>query len=120
MSRNVCVGLCRWLLSAAVPIVATAALCGPADATPATGIPLQPPHQEITTNPHAVIPDPVLNGSAMGNSLGSAAGSAAGALTGSATGSAGSATGSAGSLLGSLIGALIGALNPGAVPQVLP
>lgn len=96
----------------ALPMAATIVLAGPSAAEAATdrampvaGIPLQK-SEDIATNPHALIPDPVLNGSSAGGSVGSA--------VGSATGSA------AGSLLGSVIGALGGCLRPDLIPQVLP
>ncbi|NUP25115.1 MAG: hypothetical protein HOQ44_00195 [Nocardia sp.] len=90
----------------ALPVVAAVVLAGPsaADATvghaaPVAGIPLEK-SEDIATDPHALIPDPVLNGS-----VGSAVGSA---------------TGSGGSLLGSVIGALVGFFRPDVIPQVLP
>ena len=72
-------------------------------AEPVAGIPLR--SQDTATDPGALIPDPVLNGSSAGASVGSAVGSAVGLATGSATGSG---------------GALVGATNPGVIPQVLP
>ncbi|WP_328394124.1 glycine zipper domain-containing protein [Nocardia sp. NBC_00416] len=95
----------------ALPLAATVAVAGPSSAdavtrqaTPVAGIPLQK-SEDIATNPHALIPDPVLNGSSAGGSVGSAVGSA---------------TGSGGSLLGSVIGALVGYFHPEVIPQVLP
>ncbi|MGW1738236.1 hypothetical protein ACWCPQ_05445 [Nocardia sp. NPDC001965] len=95
----------------ALPMVAAVVLAGPsaADATvghavPVAGIPLEK-SEDIATDPHALIPDPVLNGSSVGGSVGSAVGSA---------------TGSGGSLLGSVIGALVGFFHPEVIPQVLP
>lgn len=102
----------RVLTCAVAPLVAALALAGPAaadtgpHATPVAGIPLQK-SEDVATNPHALIPDPVLNGSSLGGSVGSAVGSATG-------------TGSAASLLGSAIGALVGHLRPDVIPQVLP
>ncbi len=102
---------------AVLALTATAVFAGAASADagrtadPVAGIPLQ--SQDTATNPGALIPDPVLNGSSAGASVGSAVGSAVGVATGSATGSGGS-------LLGAIIGALIGATNPGVIPQVLP
>jgi hypothetical protein len=97
--------------SSALPLAAALVLAGPAaaeaapqHATPVAGIPLQK-SEDIATNPHALIPDPVLNGSSVGGSVGSAVGSA---------------TGSAGSLIGAAIGALVGYLRPDVIPQVLP
>ncbi|GGK89920.1 glycine zipper domain-containing protein [Nocardia jinanensis] len=95
----------------ALPLAATVVIAGPSaaeaaprQATPVAGIPLQK-SEDIATNPHALIPDPVLNGSSAGGSVGSAVGSA---------------TGSGGSLLGSVIGALVGYFHPEVIPQVLP
>lgn len=99
------------LAAGALPLAAAIVVAGPsaADAgtpqvSPVAGIPLQK-SEEVATNPHALIPDPVLNGSSAGGSVGSAVGSA---------------TGSGGSLLGSAIGALVGVFRPDLVPQVLP
>ncbi|MEV0361250.1 glycine zipper domain-containing protein [Nocardia fusca] len=95
----------------ALPMAATIVLAGPSAAevttraTPVAGIPLQK-SEDIATNPHALIPDPVLNGSSAGGSVGSAVGSATGS--------------GAGSLLGSAIGALVGYFRPDVIPQVLP
>ncbi|WP_280462647.1 hypothetical protein [Nocardia carnea] len=95
------------LASGALPLAAAIVVAGPsaADAStpqvsPVAGIPLQK-SEEVAPNPHALIPDPVLNGSSAG-------------------GSVGSAVGSGGSLLGSAIGALVGVFRPDLVPQVLP
>lgn len=97
----------------ALPLAAAVVLAGPSSAeeatqqaTPVAGIPLQK-SEDVATNPQALVPDPVLNGSSAGGSLGSAVGSATG-------------TGSAGSLLGSAIGALVGYFHPDVVPQTLP
>lgn len=106
----------RAVAVAALPLAATAVFAGVASADagraaePVPGIPLQ---KDTSTNPDALIPDPVLNGASLGGSVGSAVGSAVGLATGSVTGSAGSA-------LGTLIGAIVGATNPSVVPQVLP
>ncbi|MET8796287.1 glycine zipper domain-containing protein [Nocardia sp. NPDC004568] len=96
----------------ALSMAATIVLAGPSAAdtatdraTPVAGIPLQE-SEDIATNPHALIPDPVLNGSSAGGSVGSAVGSATGS--------------GAGSLVGSVIGALVGHLRPDLIPQVLP
>ncbi|MEV5646755.1 hypothetical protein AB0L57_00765 [Nocardia sp. NPDC052254] len=117
MPRNIPFAMRRAVAMVALPLAATAVFAGVASADagtaaqPVAGIPLQ--SQDTATNPDALIPDPVLNGSSAGASVGSAVGSAVGVVTGSATGSGGS-------LLGSLIGALVGLTNPGVVPQVLP
>ncbi|WP_280400914.1 glycine zipper domain-containing protein [Nocardia carnea] len=99
------------LASGALPLAAAVVVAGPSTAdtavphaAPVAGIPLQK-REEVATNPHALIPDPVLNGSSVGGSVGSAVGSA---------------TGSGGSLLGSVIGALVGYFRPDVIPQVLP
>ncbi|MEU4839727.1 glycine zipper domain-containing protein [Nocardia testacea] len=94
----------------ALPMAATIVLAGPAAAaldraTPVAGIPLQK-SEDIATDPQALIPDPVLNGSSAGGSVGSAVGSATGS--------------GAGSLIGSVIGALVGYFRPDVIPQVLP
>ncbi|GAB2720912.1 glycine zipper domain-containing protein [Nocardia mexicana] len=91
----------------ALPLAAVAVFAGGASAeapqaTPVAGIPLT---EDITTNPNAQYPDPVLNGAAAGAAIGSAVGFF---------------TGSGGPILGGLIGALVGATNPDVVPQVLP
>lgn len=96
----------------ALPMAAAIVLAGPAAAdaaldraTPVAGIPLQK-SDDIATDPQALIPDPVLNGSSAGGSVGSAVGSATGS--------------GAGSLIGSVIGALVGYFRPDVIPQVLP
>ncbi|WP_280265323.1 glycine zipper domain-containing protein [Nocardia wallacei] len=92
----------------ALPVAAVAVFAGGAaaeapQAAPVAGVPLQ--SEDITTNPNAQYPDPVLNGAAAGAAIGSAVGFF---------------TGSGGPILGGLIGALVGATNPDVVPQVLP
>lgn len=111
MIRNGLVKSAGTVALGALPLAAAVVLAGPSTAeapapraTPVAGIPLQK-SEDIATNPHALIPDPVLNGSSMGGSVGSAVGSA---------------TGSGGSLLGSVIGALVGYFHPEVIPQVLP
>ncbi|MGI5217808.1 glycine zipper domain-containing protein [Nocardia sp. CA-290969] len=111
MARNGLSRAVRVMTFSAAPLVAALVLAGPstADATtphaiPVAGIPLQK-SEDVATNPHALIPDPILNGSSVGGSIGSAVGSA---------------TGSAGSLIGGAIGALVGYLHPEVIPQVLP
>ncbi|MBF6350590.1 hypothetical protein IU448_16435 [Nocardia flavorosea] len=104
----------RAVVVSALPLIATTVVAGGASAgtgsmtetraTPVAGLPLEDP-QDVTTNPNAQYPDPVLNGAALGAGIGSAVGSA---------------TGSGGPILGGLIGALVGAMNPDVVPQVLP
>ncbi|AHH18345.1 hypothetical protein NONO_c35580 [Nocardia nova SH22a] len=117
MPRNILFDTRRAFAVMVVPLVATAVFAGAASADngpaaePVAGIPLQ--SEDTATNPGALIPDPVLNGSSAGASVGSAVGSAVGIATGSATGSGGS-------LLGAVIGALVGLTNPGVIPQVLP
>ncbi|AHH15705.1 hypothetical protein NONO_c08980 [Nocardia nova SH22a] len=107
MLRN---SLVKALIVTALPLTATVVAAGGASAATAPhiapvsgGIALQP--EDVTTNPQAQYPDPVLNGAALGAGIGSAVGSA---------------TGSGGPILGGLIGALVGAVNPDTVPQVLP
>ncbi|MBB5911203.1 uncharacterized protein (DUF697 family) [Nocardia transvalensis] len=124
MVRNTLVTTRRVLVVAALPVVATAVFAGVAAADtgatgraaePVAGIPLE--SDDVATNPNALIPDPVLNGSSVGGSIGSAVGSAVGLATGSVTGSAATTIGS---LVGGVIGAIVGATNPEVVPQVLP
>ncbi|WP_039822288.1 glycine zipper domain-containing protein [Nocardia testacea] len=112
MTGNSLVKATSMAVFGALPMAATIALAGPSAAEVATdhatavaGIPLQK-SEDIATNPHALIPDPVLNGSSAGGSVGSAVGSATGS--------------GAGSLLGSVIGALVGYFRPDIIPQVLP
>ncbi|MGW5383651.1 hypothetical protein [Nocardia sp. NPDC003963] len=111
MTGNILVRATSIAAAGALPLAAAIVLAGPSaadaatpQATPVAGIPLQK-SEDIATNPHALIPDPVLNGSSAGGSVGSAVGSA---------------TGSGGSLLGSVIGALVGYFHPEVIPQVLP
>ncbi|WP_024805836.1 hypothetical protein [Nocardia sp. BMG51109] len=117
MCRDILIKVGRVVAVGALPLAAAAVFAGGASADagraaePVAGIPLE--SEDAATNPHALIPDPVLNGASAGASIGSAVGSAVGLATGSATSSAGSA-------LGAAIGALVGATNPGVVPQVLP
>ncbi|RDI54675.1 hypothetical protein DFR68_102805 [Nocardia mexicana] len=116
MLRDSLVRSRRLVVVVGLPMVAAAVFAGVASAEsgqaePVAGIPLQ--SEDVTTNPDALIPDPVLNGASAGASVGSAIGSAVGLATGSVTSSAGSA-------LGALIGAVVGATNPNVVPQVLP
>ena len=113
MTRNSLGKAMGAVMCGALPVVTAVALAAPAAADPATGqatpvagIPVQQ-NENTATNPEALIPDPVLNGSSAGQSLGSAVGSATG-------------TGSAASVLGSAIGALVGYLHPEVVPQTLP
>ncbi|GAB2709623.1 hypothetical protein GCM10027089_36370 [Nocardia thraciensis] len=117
MLRDSLVTARRVVAVVGLPMVAVGVFAGVASADsgpvaePVAGIPLQ--SEDVTTNPDALIPDPVLNGASAGASVGSAVGSAVGLATGSVTGSAGSA-------IGALIGAVVGATNPNVVPQVLP
>ncbi|WP_280266354.1 hypothetical protein [Nocardia wallacei] len=113
MHRNTLVKAARLVTALTLPLVTTTMVAAAASADPVRpiGVPLQ--SEDVTTNPNALIPDPVLNGASAGASVGSAIGSAVGLATGSVTGSGGS-------LLGALIGAVVGATNPGVVPQVLP
>lgn len=111
MVQNALVRATSVVAFSALPLAAAVVFAGPSSAeaatqqaTPVAGIPLQK-SEDIATNPDALVPDPVLNGSSAGGSVGSAVGSA---------------TGSGDSILGSVIGALVGYFHPEVVPQVLP
>ncbi len=104
--------IARTVVVSALPLIATTVVAGGASAaagstaetraTPVAGIPLEEP-QDVTTNPGAQYPDPVLNGAALGAGIGSAVGSA---------------TGSGGPVLGGLLGVLVGAVIAVVVHQI--
>ncbi|WP_148307093.1 glycine zipper domain-containing protein [Nocardia nova] len=103
----------RALAVTAVPLAAVAVFAGAASAdagqsaaTPVvaqsiSGIPLE----DVTTDPGAQYPDPVMNGAAAGAAIGSATGSFIDPFP---------------TLLGAVIGGAVGQQRPDLVPQVLP